>query len=93
MDRYIDIKNRIIEYAGQDEDMKAVIVIGPSTREEVKADEYSDLDLIIVSENVNRWYSGGRLKGVIGKKWLNKKHSTLRRYTPRNAECMIIAWR
>ena len=58
MDRYIDIKNRIIEYAGQDEDMKAVIVIGSSTREEVKADEYSDLDLIIVSENVNRWYSG-----------------------------------
>lgn len=58
MDRYIDIKNRIIEYADQDEDMKAVIVIGSSTREEVKADEYSDLDLIIVSENVNRWYSG-----------------------------------
>ena len=58
MDRYIDIKKKIIEYASQDEDIKTIIVIGSSTRVEVKADEYSDLDLIIVSENPDRWYSG-----------------------------------
>lgn len=34
MDRYIDIKKKIIEYASQDEDMKAIIAIGSSTREE-----------------------------------------------------------
>ena len=58
MDRYIDIKEKIIEYASRDEDIKAIIAIGSSTREEVRADEYSDLDLIIVSDNPNRWYSG-----------------------------------
>lgn len=58
MDRYTDIKEKLIECAKKDEDIKAVIAIGSSTRDEVKADEYSDLDLIIVSEDVNRWYSG-----------------------------------
>ena len=58
MDRYIDIKKKIIEYANRDKDIKAIIAIGSSTREEVKADEYSDLDLIIVSDNPDRWYCG-----------------------------------
>lgn len=58
MDRYIDIKEKIIEYASRDEDIKSIIAIGSSTREEVRADEYSDLDLIIVSDNPDRWYSG-----------------------------------
>lgn len=58
MDRYIDIKKKLIEHASQDNDIKAIVAIGSSTREEVKADEYSDLDLIIVSENPDKWYSG-----------------------------------
>ena len=58
MDRYIDIKEKILNYAGQDKDIKAIIAIGSSAREEVKADEYSDLDLIIVCENTEKWYSG-----------------------------------
>ncbi|MDO4490851.1 MAG: aminoglycoside 6-adenylyltransferase [Lachnospiraceae bacterium] len=58
MDRFVDIKKRLIQYAENDADMKAVISIGSSARAEVKADEYSDLDLIIVSDNVDVWYSG-----------------------------------
>lgn len=58
MDRFKEIKEKLIEYAKCDEDIKAVIAIGSSTRQEVKADEYSDLDLIIVSENTEKWYSG-----------------------------------
>lgn len=58
MDRYIDIKKRLIEYAKQDEAIKAVVAIGSSTRDEIKADEYSDLDLIIVTEDTEKWYSG-----------------------------------
>ena len=57
-DRYNDIKQKLIEYAGQDEAIKAVIAIGSSTRFDVPADEYSDLDLIIVTNCPNRWYSG-----------------------------------
>lgn len=58
MDRYSDIKSHLIQHAEQDTDIKAVISVGSSTREEIKADEYSDLDLIIVSDNVEVWYSG-----------------------------------
>lgn len=58
MDRYVDIKEKLVKYASQDEDIKVIIAIGSSTREEVKADEYSDLDLIIVSEDTEKWYSG-----------------------------------
>ena len=35
-----------------------MIAIGSTTRESVKADEYSDLDLIIVTDNPTSWYSG-----------------------------------
>lgn len=58
MDRYVDIKKKMLECASQDEDIKAIIAIGSSTRDEVKADEYSDLDLFIVCENTDAWYSG-----------------------------------
>lgn len=58
MDRYLDIKENLIKCANEDEDIKAIIAIGSSTREEVKADEYSDLDLFIVTEKVEKWYSG-----------------------------------
>lgn len=58
MDRYKDIKNRLIECAKNDGDIKSIIAIGSSTRNDNKADEYSDLDLFIVTDNVNTWYSG-----------------------------------
>ena len=58
MDKYYDIKSRILDYAQNDKDIKAIIAIGSSTRKEVKADEFSDLDLFIVTENPERWFSG-----------------------------------
>ena len=57
-DRYQDIKQRLCRYAEQNETIKAVIAIGSSTRSEVPADEFSDLDLIIVTTSPDRWYSG-----------------------------------
>lgn len=57
-DRYAEIKARILELAGADEGIKAVIAIGSSTRSEVKADEYSDLDLIIAAEDTDKWLYG-----------------------------------
>ncbi len=38
----------------QDKDMKAVIAIGSSTRSNVPADDFSDLDLIIVTSAPDR---------------------------------------
>ena len=58
IDRYGEIKENILKYAASDDEIKAVIAIGSSTRKEVVADEYSDLDLVIVSENPDKWYTG-----------------------------------
>lgn len=58
MDRYKDIKSRLLKYAHSDEDIKAVVAIGSSTREFTPADEFSDLDLIIATSSPERWFSG-----------------------------------
>lgn len=58
MDKYADIKQKLIHLAGKNEEIKAVIAIGSSTRTTAIADEYSDLDLMIVTENVNEWLYG-----------------------------------
>ena len=57
-DRYAQIKSRILELAKADEGIKAIVAIGSSTRSEVKADEYSDLDLIIATEDTEKWLYG-----------------------------------
>lgn len=51
MNKYAGIKKNILEYAEQDTDIKAIVLIGSSVRETVTADEFSDLDLIIATEN------------------------------------------
>ena len=58
-DRYRDIKQKLCKYAGQDEAIKAVIAIGSSTRFDVPADEFSDLDLIIVTNCPRQVVFGG----------------------------------
>ena len=57
-DRYKEIKENICRYGEENSAIKAVIAIGSTTRQTVKADEYSDLDLIIVTDNPASWYSG-----------------------------------
>ena len=58
MDKYFDIKNKILENAKTDDDIRAIVAIGSTTRRDAKADEYSDLDLFIITTNVDPWYSG-----------------------------------
>ena len=57
-DRYKDIKARLMGCAEIDDDIECIAVIGSTTRKEVGADEYSDLDLIIVTKNTDRWLCG-----------------------------------
>ncbi len=57
-DRYAGIKNKIIQCAQTDEDIRAVIAIGSRTRNDTPADEFSDLDLIIATTHPETWYSG-----------------------------------
>ena len=65
MDRFAEIKRTIIDHAGKDDAIRAVVAIGSSTRTELKADEYFDLDLFIVTTAPERWYSG-EYPGIIG---------------------------
>jgi aminoglycoside 6-adenylyltransferase len=58
MDKYIQIKNKILESAESDDDIKAIVAIGSTTRSDIKADEYSDLDLFVVTSNTEPWFSG-----------------------------------
>ncbi|MDE6719642.1 MAG: aminoglycoside 6-adenylyltransferase [Treponemataceae bacterium] len=58
MEKFYDIKKRILEHAEKDADIKAIVAIGSSTRKNVKADEFSDLDLFVITSNVEKWHSG-----------------------------------
>ncbi len=58
MDRFIKIKEKLLAFAKEDEDIKAIVLIGSSTRDTVKADEYSDLDVVITTEKPESWLYG-----------------------------------
>lgn len=58
MDKYMEIKKRMVELAKSDSDIKLLVAIGSSTHDDGKNDEFSDLDVIISTDNVEKWYSG-----------------------------------
>ena len=58
MDRYAEIKARLLSLAQADDTLQAVIAIGSSTRSDVPADEFSDLDLIIATTRPEDWLYG-----------------------------------
>lgn len=57
-DKYHEIKRRILLLAEKRTEIKAVVAIGSSTRSDVPADEYSDLDLIIATDDTDSWLYG-----------------------------------
>ena len=57
-DKYAEIKRRLLAFAQTDDEIKCIVAIGSSTRADVKADEFSDLDIIIACENTEKWLSG-----------------------------------
>ena len=58
MDKYAQIKEKLLEYAALDVNIRAIVAIGSSTRDTVKADEFSDLDLVIATNEPEKWFSG-----------------------------------
>lgn len=58
MDRFMSIKEKLLALAKEDEDINAIVLIGSSTRDTVKADEYSDLDVVIATEKPEGWLYG-----------------------------------
>lgn len=60
MDRFSKIKNKLLALAETDERIQCVVMIGSSVRETAKADAYSDLDLVIVTQAPALWLYGDR---------------------------------
>lgn len=58
MDRYAEILENLLELARKEENLQAIVSIGSSTRESLPADEFSDLDLILVTSDTEGWFSG-----------------------------------
>ena len=58
MDRFMNIKEKLLALAKEDKDIKAIVLIGSSTRDTDKADEYSDLDVVIATEKPEEWLFG-----------------------------------
>lgn len=57
-DKYHEIKRRLLLLAENHAEIKTVVAIGSSTRSGVPADEYSDLDLIIATDDTASWLYG-----------------------------------
>lgn len=57
-DKYHEIKRRLLLLAEKRAEIKAVVAIGSSTRSDVPADEYSDLDLIIATDDTESFLYG-----------------------------------
>lgn len=58
MDRYKEIKERLISLAENDNKIRALVIIGSSARTYSQADEYSDLDIIMATEDPDAWLCG-----------------------------------
>lgn len=65
-DRFSGIKENILSLAGKNEKIKAVIEIGSQTRKCEKADEYSDLDLIIISDISEAFIDDDKILSEVG---------------------------
>lgn len=74
--RYADITQRLCTCAAKDENIRAVIAIGSLARQQTPADEFSDLDLIIVTKEVQRW-TLGEYSMLLGEVSISFKEPTL----------------
>lgn len=52
---YKEVMNRVRLWGEQEEDIRSIFVVGSMARSDKPADEWSDLDLAIVSSDVEKW--------------------------------------
>ena len=66
MDRYADLKEKLIAIAKENDSIKSVVAIGSSVRGYNKADEYSDIDLIIATTEPDSFLYSDELLSQLG---------------------------
>lgn len=67
MDRYYEIKQKLLTLCETEQKIKAVILIGSQARDYRKADEYSDIDLIIACSHPEKLLCEDTLIRKLGK--------------------------
>ncbi|MDW2796901.1 aminoglycoside 6-adenylyltransferase [Clostridium boliviensis] len=53
MSKYTKLINNIVAFGNSDDRIAAIILVGSQARKEKSSDEYSDLDLIVITEDTN----------------------------------------
>ena len=66
MDRYAEFKEKLIAIAKETVNIKSVVAIGSSVRDYSKADEYSDIDLIIATTDTDSFLYSDELLSKLG---------------------------
>ncbi len=66
MDKYAVIKERLINIAKENDSIKAIVAIGSSVRDYSKADEFSDIDLIIATTELDSFLYRDELLSQLG---------------------------
>ena len=67
---YEEVLNRFLTWAHSQKDIRAVVVVGSRARTDHPADDYSDLDLVVVTTDSNRYLSQTDWLKPLGTSWL-----------------------
>lgn len=73
---YDDITKRLVRWAGEQPDLRAILVIGSRARLQAPADRWSDLDLVLVTTHPQRYLDGSDWLDALGPRWLTFTEAT-----------------
>ena len=65
------LENRVIAWAESRPDIRAILVVGSRARRDFPADEWSDLDLMVIATDLKKVLASDDWLDDIGETWLN----------------------
>ena len=69
-EKYDEIIDRFVSYGGDSDFVRSAVVIGSRGRDDVEADEWSDLDIVIFADDIDYFLSEERWLDDIADHWL-----------------------
>ena len=73
---YADLETRIIAWANVRSGVRGVVVVGSRARQDHSADEWSDLDLILFTDDIALYQEDGRWLDELGRVWIAVRGQT-----------------
>jgi aminoglycoside 6-adenylyltransferase len=68
---YADLILRLTDWASQTPDIRAALILGSQARSDHPADEWSDLDLLVFTHNIQKFLQSGEWAFSIAPAWLS----------------------